>query len=170
LEKSMKLQLAAVFAVTMLSAAAHAANACKDDVAKFCATEKPGEGRVAMCLKAHEAELSAGCKAHEAEMKAKMEEWTEACKADRDTLCKDVQAGGGRVAACMHDNEAKLSKPCKAKFGHVKKHMEQIHKDCAADMKAHCAASKTHAEKMTCLGQNMDALQPACKEHLDNIQ
>ena len=95
----MKLQLAAVFAVSMVSAAAHAANACKDDMAKFCASEKPGDGRVAACLKTHEAELSAGCKAQEAEMKAKMDEWTEACKADRDTLCKDVQAGGGGAAS-----------------------------------------------------------------------
>lgn len=36
--------------------------ACKDDVANFCKDVKPGEGRVAKCLKEHEGALSAGCK------------------------------------------------------------------------------------------------------------
>ena len=183
----MKIQIAAFFAIGLMSVYAQAhgergerggggggggggGNACKEDMAKFCASEKPGEGRLAACLKAHESELSAGCKAQAAEMKAKMEEWTEACKTDRETLCKDAQPGNGRLMACMHDNEAKLSKGCKAKFTHVKKHMEMANKECAADLKANCATSKTAAAKMQCLHERMDTLQPACKEHLDNMQ
>lgn len=37
--------------------------ACKGDVEKLCKDVKPGEGRIRDCLKAHEAEISAGCKA-----------------------------------------------------------------------------------------------------------
>lgn len=36
--------------------------ACHDDVLKFCKGIRPGQGRVAACLKSHEAELSPACK------------------------------------------------------------------------------------------------------------
>jgi hypothetical protein len=36
--------------------------ACEDDIALFCPGVQPGEGRVAQCLKANEARLSAMCK------------------------------------------------------------------------------------------------------------
>jgi hypothetical protein len=35
--------------------------ACKGDVQKFCSGVKPGEGRLAGCLKQHQNELSSGC-------------------------------------------------------------------------------------------------------------
>ena len=37
--------------------------ACKPDVEKFCSDVKPGEGRVMVCLRQHESELSDACKA-----------------------------------------------------------------------------------------------------------
>ena len=36
--------------------------ACKEDVQKFCADVKPGEGRLGTCLKTHENALSPACK------------------------------------------------------------------------------------------------------------
>jgi Cysteine rich repeat len=36
-----------------------------------------------------------------------------ACKADAEKFCSSVQPGGGRVKACMKQNEAQLSQPCK---------------------------------------------------------
>lgn len=45
--------------------------ACRADAAKLCKDEKPGEGRIAICLKAHEKELSDPCKAAIANAKAK---------------------------------------------------------------------------------------------------
>jgi hypothetical protein len=35
------------------------------------------------------------------------------CKGDAATLCPGVQPGGGRVAACLKQNEAKVSPACK---------------------------------------------------------
>ncbi len=37
--------------------------ACQPDAKKFCPDAKPGEGRIAACLKEHAAELSSECKA-----------------------------------------------------------------------------------------------------------
>jgi hypothetical protein len=36
-----------------------------------------------------------------------------ACKADAATLCPGVQPGGGRITACLKQNEAKVSSACK---------------------------------------------------------
>ncbi len=45
-----------------LPAAAEKGGPCAEDAAKFCKDVKPGEGRVAACLKEHEKELSQACK------------------------------------------------------------------------------------------------------------
>jgi len=39
-----------------------AQGACKQDIEKFCREIRPGQGRVASCLKSHEAELSPPCR------------------------------------------------------------------------------------------------------------
>jgi len=36
-----------------------------------------------------------------------------ACKADVEKLCSGVQRGGGRIAACLKQNDAQVSAPCK---------------------------------------------------------
>ena len=36
-----------------------------------------------------------------------------ACKADVEKLCSGVQRGGGRIAACLKQNEAQVSAGCK---------------------------------------------------------
>jgi hypothetical protein len=37
----------------------------------------------------------------------------EACKADVQQYCANVEKGGGRIMKCLSDNEDKLSQPCK---------------------------------------------------------
>ena len=36
-----------------------------------------------------------------------------ACKADVDKLCPGVQPGGGRIIACLQQNDAQVSAACK---------------------------------------------------------
>jgi hypothetical protein len=36
-----------------------------------------------------------------------------ACKADVEKLCSGVQPGGGRIGACLKQNEAQVSTACK---------------------------------------------------------
>jgi hypothetical protein len=45
--------------------------ACKADAQKLCPGVKPGEGRIAACLKEHRAEVSPACKAAAKKMHAK---------------------------------------------------------------------------------------------------
>ncbi len=94
--------------------------ACKGDVEKYCKDVKPGEGRMAGCLRKNEASLSAGCKEQMTQMDERrehmhkrMQEVADACKSDMQQYCKDVQMGGGRMGRCLKENEAKLSEGCK---------------------------------------------------------
>jgi hypothetical protein len=37
----------------------------------------------------------------------------EACKADFEKFCSDVQRGGGRIVECLNKQHDSLSEPCK---------------------------------------------------------
>lgn len=43
-----------------------------------------------------------------------------ACKTDVEKLCSGVQPGGGRIAACLRQNDAQLSAACKDAFAHAR--------------------------------------------------
>ena len=95
--------------------------ACKGDVEQYCKDVQRGHGRVVRCLRDNEAKLSGSCKEQLAQMDQqrrqmheRMHGVAEACKDDAQQYCKDVRPGGGRVARCLEDNEAKLSDACKA--------------------------------------------------------
>lgn len=89
---------------------------CKEDREKFCKNVTPGQGEVAKCLKSHEAELSPDCKAGMAEHREKMKARREACKADQEKFCKDVEPGKGGVHKCLKGHKAELSPDCAATF------------------------------------------------------
>jgi hypothetical protein len=96
-------------------------DACKADVEKNCKGVEPGQGRMMGCLRKNEANLSAPCKEQIAkmderrgQMHERMHNAAEACKGDVQQYCANVQPGGGRVARCLKENEAKLAAPCKA--------------------------------------------------------
>lgn len=86
---------------------------CHEDVRKFCAKVKSGEGRISKCLKDHEADLSQACKSHLRTMFAHMQEAREACSEDAKKLCKDMSPGHGRIVACLKQHESELSDACK---------------------------------------------------------
>jgi hypothetical protein len=47
-----------------------------------------------------------------------------ACKADVTALCPGVQPGGGRVAACLKQNEAQVSEACRSAMANA--HQKRI--------------------------------------------
>lgn len=82
-------------AATFLKASPGIAKACKNDLAKFCASVKPGGGRTHHCLRSNMKSLSAECKkaefdemADEAEDIAAQPWLMEKCKVDLQNLCK----------------------------------------------------------------------------------
>ena len=45
-----------------INALAYAANECREDLTKFCADIKPGQGRLLQCIEKNDAKVSARCK------------------------------------------------------------------------------------------------------------
>jgi hypothetical protein len=121
-------QMLMVFAAAMLSIGVAAAadipaakGPCADDVAKYCKDVKPGDGRIARCLKENEKQLSPACKSSIEDTKKRVKEAHQACEADAQKFCKDVKPGQGRIVKCLREHEKELSAACKAKMAEPKK-------------------------------------------------
>ncbi len=117
-----------VIAVAVLSIGVAAAadtpaakNPCSADVAKYCKDVKPGGGRIARCLKENENQLSPACKSSIEETRKQFREAHEACEADAQKFCKDVQPGQGRIVRCLREHEKDLSAGCRAKMTEPKR-------------------------------------------------
>lgn len=89
---------------------------CSDDLEKFCKDVLPGGGRIIECMENHENELSAACKVKFQDVMKRINEAKEACAQDIESICKDVQPGGGRIAKCLKENKEKISPECREKL------------------------------------------------------
>ena len=135
--------------------------ACRADVEKLCKGVQPGGGRIAMCMKQHESELSPGCREAIAKAKEKIHEFAEACKPDVDSLCKGVQPGQGRIARCLAEHKDQLSAGCREKIAQA----ESRH-PCMKDVKALCNGVKPGDGRIAqCLKQHEAELSAECKAH-----
>ncbi len=137
--------------------------ACRADVQKLCKDIQPGGGRMAMCLKQHESELSMGCRERMAEAKREGKEIAEACKADAGNVCKGVEPGQGRVMRCLVENKEKLSSGCREEIAKG----ESSH-PCMEDAERLCKGVQPGGGRMMeCMKQHEAELSPACKAHHD---
>ena len=69
-----------------------------------------------------------------------------ACKADVEKLCAGVQNGGGRIAGCLKQNEARLSPACRARRAAAapkfRGYVEEFAGACWRDIGRLCAGVK----------------------------
>jgi hypothetical protein len=92
---------------------------CDSDRAILCPGLPANSKNSLMCLMAYEANLSASCAigiveaavATELGMLA-IEHSINACEADADKFCLDVEPGEGRLISCLKKNEKKLDARC----------------------------------------------------------
>jgi len=111
------LALAGTVASTAIAAeSASVHGACKADLEKLCKGVEPGGGRLAQCMKQHEAELSEACKtqrtAKHEERKNRRKAMREACQGDIEKLCADKRGGKGDIMRCLKEHKAELSTGC----------------------------------------------------------
>ena len=92
---------------------------CALDLEKYCASVKPGEGRLALCLTAHADKRSASCETALAVARTEAESLIneanasiEACAPDIAALCPGTKPGEGRIAQCLAEQRDKLSQAC----------------------------------------------------------
>jgi Cysteine rich repeat len=79
----------------------------------------------------------------------------QACRADAQKLCAHVQPGGGRIVACLRDNEANLSSSCQAQLGAVEA--------CAAEVKKLCPQAQGEGAMRTCASQKRAEFSAGCR-------
>ena len=103
----------------LVTAAKKLEAACHDTLAKYCSTVTPGEGRLLLCLAAHEDKIDSKCDYALFDASRNLEgaldriEMTaDACWHDVETHCADMPAGGGHIVHCLVQKRADLSPPC----------------------------------------------------------
>ena len=116
---SAETDLAASVREKAVAAAAKLQSACGQDLKSYCSTVTPDEGRLILCMEAHDDKLSSQClvELHEAATMVHtavdlMKEVTLACKEDISRVCAGVRPGQGRIAQCLTSKEANVSKSC----------------------------------------------------------
>jgi len=105
----------------LTAAAQKIQTACSEDVKKYCSTVTPGEGRLILCMQAHEDKISTKCDYAVYEVARnlertldRIEEVADACWNDVEKHCANIPEGGGRVAQCLVDQKASLAPACQA--------------------------------------------------------
>jgi len=104
---------AAALTALILSGSAYAApselaKACAKDIKSLCANVKPGRDALKTCVESHYKDLSADCQVAIVRAAAV----GRSCKADLKAHCAKAKNGKERTA-CLKENEASLSAPCK---------------------------------------------------------
>ena len=90
---------------------------CRVDVDRHCPGVDPGGGRVVACLRQHQLELSKPCQGEItriADARDRVATLRSACRADVESLCRNVPQLAGPLLECLQANEAKLSPDCNA--------------------------------------------------------
>jgi hypothetical protein len=106
-------------AVALESIIESVAQSCEKELQSYCAKVTPGKGRVLACLYAHEDKVSGRCEYALYDAAVQLERAIAAltylaseCDDDLEKHCVKMAAGEGRLARCLLDNKAKLSKRC----------------------------------------------------------
>ena len=97
--------------------------ACGEDLKKYCSTVTPGEGRLLLCLEAHEDKISTQCEyslfsaARNLDRALdRIEQTADACWNDIEKHCASVPAGGGGIARCLINQKSSLQPVCGSKI------------------------------------------------------
>jgi Golgi apparatus protein 1 len=92
-------------------------SACSADVSNFCGNVTRGEGRVLLCMQAHEDQLSRRCQfalyrasRHLERAVNRVERIAEACWNEIEAQCGDAD----RIGQCLVQKSGTLSQPCQA--------------------------------------------------------
>jgi hypothetical protein len=90
----------------------------------------------------------------------------EACRAEMDKFCKDVEPGEGRIIKCLREHDADLSDKCRAYVNTASQYMACI--DDAVRLCPHTQPGG--ARVLACLRTRMSDLSSQCKRELARLR
>ena len=130
--------LAAASAALMLLNATSATQAqdvlkaCEADIKTYCSQVTLGDGRLLACMYAHEDKISPECDVAIADAADQLDwflssvrEALETCAPDIQKHCADVDAGQGRIYACLRIKKDQIGDDCKAVVDNVTARLTQ---------------------------------------------
>ncbi len=92
-------------------------DACDDDIEEYCEAVSSGKGRIALCMWAHEDQLSSECRSTLAraarQLKRNVDRVAEGCLSEIRTLCGEA----GKVGPCLEQKKSALSSSCQSIVG-----------------------------------------------------
>ncbi|CAL5218414.1 g90 [Coccomyxa viridis] len=163
---------------------------CQDELDKWCAAVKPGEGRLAKCLGdeltvegqagSKGAKMSEGCKKELTSFKIQRSTninmdlpLAKACKADAEKFCANKYENYG-ILGCLREQYEDLGAACKeevfkrqAEAANDWRTDKELNEACQADVKTNCPDAKPEAgEVQECLAEHRPLLSWDCQEQL----
>jgi hypothetical protein len=96
--------------------------ACREELRNYCSTVTPGEGRVLLCMQAHEDKLGNACEVALFDASRNIRQAMNRVERIADACWGDIQAncaGGGSIGQCINEKQASFSQQCKAVLGSV---------------------------------------------------
>jgi Cysteine rich repeat len=95
------------------------ARGCETELKNYCQDVTPGEGRILSCLYAYGDKLSGQCEFALYDAAAQLERFVASlsyvaneCDQDIDKYCASVEAGEGRILACLEAQGTKIQGRC----------------------------------------------------------
>ena len=104
--------------------------------------------------------------------KASISKTRTACRLDIQKLCKNVEAGKGRIYACLVQHAGELSPPCQEELKKIRERAGQRPTagdwagPCKSDIQTQCKDVPPSGNVKACLEQRMSALSEGCKAAL----
>jgi hypothetical protein len=98
-------------------------SACAADIGKFCGNVTPGEGRVMLCMQAHDDQLSQGCGFALYSASRNLERALERVSRIADACWNDIQAQCGdadRIGQCVMTKASSFSQGCQGTIAAVR--------------------------------------------------
>lgn len=162
------------------------AEACRNDVEKFCKDVEPGEGRVHQCLRFRRDEISERCRTEEMKLAALeyrdirlRPKLNKLCSEEKAVYCKDVKPGKARVIKCLMENMAQpnFGDECKQELEKREDSMKNdyrydigVFSNCADDVETYCKDAKSklrgNATVLKCLVENFRQISEQCQTEM----
>ena len=99
--------------------------ACAADLDDFCGRVTSGEGRIAMCMRAHEDRISSGCRSAlyrvAGTLRRNVDLVAEACWKEIQAQCGDA----GKIGQCLVQKKSSLSSSCQTIIGALEQRIHQ---------------------------------------------
>jgi Cysteine rich repeat len=79
-----------------------------------------------------------------------------ACRGDAQSLCPSVKPGGGRIAQCLQQQQAKLSPACNTQLGAMSECSQQVKQICGAE-------AATQGALRSCFAAHASEFSASCR-------